>query len=258
MLQKKKEGKIDKVMKGILKTQYLIYSAEKLSAKKFVIICLAIFALFLFFAIFGNYMVSSIFGFLLFLLVQLSMSIGWHSSVRRFMKMLLINLVYIAFILVGIFFSIIKFGNMMTMFPIFAIIYFSFWLLLSILAKSDIAKLVNEILSAFLSIVFTVGTYIMGIALPKHLPSEVIDSTYRSIDELEQAIMQDANTGIIVSQSIIYWLLENLFLYLLPFICVTIMSMTAISIKQHWLHKHPEFIEIWDVEKTYETEVKEQ
>lgn len=258
MHKRKKVGKIDKLMRGILQIQYLFDYMENIPRNVFWILALFTMILTGILVMADIIVIGYVLGCVLCIVCIFRLSSGWHSSVSKFLKMIFLNMVCIAFLMVSIISSFTNISNIKTLFIILAIIYFCLWILLSIIAKPKVARLANEVFSAVLSIVFTVGTYVMGIALPEHLPSEVIDSTYKSTEALEQIISQNEHAAVVLYQSFAYWILENLFLCLLPFICVTIISMTAISIKEYWLKKNPQYVEVWDSVNINEVDTENQ
>ncbi len=173
----------------------------------------------------------------------------WHSSVRQLVGLLLyFNIIFGCLVI----YELLLFLNHKGYFAIdngfyivFPIVYFILWYLISMIAKCEVAKLVNEFISAILTILFTAGTYISSIYLSTYPSIETIQRMYKNEQELEAAL---ANGDEIISSilvSIVNYVLTKLYLFILPFLCVSLFSMASISVKQYWLKKNNKN-EVWD------------
>lgn len=112
------------------------------------------------------------------------------------------------------------------------------WVILSLVAEIKVAKLANEIISSLLTILFTAGTYISSIISSKYPSLEVIEKTYNNIHNLEEAISKNSQILSDIMPTIIVYICDKLFLYILPFLCISIFNITIISAKEYWFKKY--------------------
>jgi len=170
---------------------------------------------------------------------------GWHESAKKLLKLLL----WYNLLIIGGVFSVIIFmisenkaidSNYL---KVIFIPYFIIWIIQSMLAKPEVARIVNEVLSACLTIVFTAGTYISSIIFSKY-PSLI---EIGSIHDIEKSL--NSHTESLIRDKYILALLNELFvelfMFILPFLCVSIFCLVAISVKQYWL-KVTKQKEYWD------------
>ena len=235
---------INGFMLGILKMQRLVLTVElfiEMYRKIIVRIIQALFFIVLpIMAWLKLYNVVFYLAIFIIFFIYTMFTIGWCVSVRQFVKVVfLINIFYIT-VFLGIGLAILKLNDIseMLLIKIALILYFILWFLLSLIAKSEVAKLVNEVISAMLTILFTAGTYIIGVKSSTYPSLDIIAKTYRNIDEFEKVISQNSQVGWDIFTSCLLWLLQKAFLIVLPFLCLSIFNIVAISVKKYWLEKH--------------------
>lgn len=161
--------------------------------------------------------------------------VGWKHSVRRWLKICVIYNLFFSLILAGIVQEIVNstFVNMM-----FIIIYLLVWVFLSLISNSKVALLINEIVSGLAATIFTIGTYLVSMAL-KNMPSSKDYLLYFYTDEAFVSALTNQDTlawkfvGIMVLET-----LEITFMSWLLVIGVTAICIIMIKIKGYWMEKN--------------------
>ncbi|BCJ98407.1 hypothetical protein bsdcttw_14480 [Anaerocolumna chitinilytica] len=181
----------------------------------------------------------------------------WHSSVRQMLKLLFSYNIIMVFLVVYelvIYLEHYKhlFLNKAFVF-IFTLVYFGLWYFTSLVAKSETAKLVNEIISVLLTILFTAGTYISSLYLSSYPSLETLEKMYKNEQELEVALSTNSELIRNMLPSIFNYILTKIYLLILPFLCISLFSMVTISIKAYWLKRNNRH-DIWDDIDDYSSE----
>ncbi len=161
--------------------------------------------------------------------------IGWKHSVRRWLKICVIYNLFFSLILTGIMQKIVN-NTIVDM--MFIIIYLLVWVFLSLISNSKVALLVNEIVSGLAATIFTIGTYLVSMAL-KNMPNSEDYLLYFHTDEAFKLAL--------INQDVLAWkfagimwleILEITFMSLLPVIGVTALCIIMIKIKGYWMEKN--------------------
>lgn len=156
--------------------------------------------------------------------------IGWRTSVR---KWLIVGVVY------NVLFSITiaEMVDSTIANSVFIIAYILVWLFMSLVSSMKVALLANEIVSGIATTIFTIGTYLLSIAL-KNMPSSDDYILFFQTDEIFESALEKNDT--------LAWkflrimgleVVENIFLLFLPIIAVTAISMIMLKIKDYWIKK---------------------
>lgn len=195
---------------------------------------------------FGNSVVPSICGFLFLLLGHIGITKGWCHSVRKFLASVVLTNLYAVF-LIGV---ALANGNVFKGIPDKIIIlmllgiYFAIWMLLSLIAEREVAKIANEIVSVLFTIIFTAGTYVISMKFNDVTPMDVLRNTYQTEQQLEFAIAQQPQLESHIIKSAGYYYLEQVFLLALPFLCVSLFCTLEVDLKEYWLKKN-NYEEFW-------------
>lgn len=161
--------------------------------------------------------------------------VGWKHSVRRWLKICVIYNLFFSLILTGIVQGIV---NNTVIDTVFIIIYLLVWVFLSLISNSKVAMLVNEIVSGVAATIFTIGTYLVSMAL-KNMPASKDYLLYFHTDEAFELALANKNAlawkfvGIMGLET-----LEVAFLSLLPVIGVTALCIIMVKIKVYWMEKN--------------------
>ncbi|MGB8454365.1 MAG: hypothetical protein WCD89_18800 [Anaerocolumna sp.] len=188
---------LNKFMNIVLKCQEGVGSFEKLSRSKIKILSIGgimVLASIMFFCA-KSYLIAEILGMLLLFFAIYIYIQRWHSSVIQLFKVVfLFNAVFIACILEVIFAYLKQKSNYdFDFLAIFMPLYFVLWFFTSMIAKCKVARLVNEVVSAILTILFTAGTYISSLISNTYPSLDVLERTYRNEQELEAALSHNTN-----------------------------------------------------------------
>jgi len=164
--------------------------------------------------------------------------VGWKHSVRRWLKICIIYNLFFSLILACVVQGAIQY-TIIT--PVFIAAYLIVWIFLSLISNSKVSLLVNEIVSGIAATVFTIGTYLISMAL-KNMPSSNDYLNYFQTDEVfENALANgDALAWSFLGIGILE-MLEGAFLSLLPIIGVTALCIIMIKIKGYWMEKNKIF-----------------
>jgi hypothetical protein len=234
---------MDKVINIIRAIQKGVYYLELfLENKKAVgISMLILFVLAIGFAGAKKSNMAIIFLVMFYIIILLFTTTGWHSSARRFFKMVLFMDLPIIILCLFLAIKVFRDNNLMgTQFiNITAIIYFLTWIFLSLIAKPKVARLVNEVMSVATTILFTAGTYYMSMKYGDYNIPDIITQSVENSSTYNSAIIQQQLQNELV-KFFIYELGNAFFLLLLPYLCVSLFSMGLISIKEYWLNKRKE------------------
>lgn len=161
--------------------------------------------------------------------------IGWKHSVRRWLKICVIYNLFFSTILACMIQGQIKYAILT---PLFVGLYLFVWVFLSLISNSKIALLVNEIVSGIAATIFTIGTYLISMAL-KGL-SEFSD--YKLYYHADEAVIQASeNVEALAWKYLRITMLEKLevaFLAFLPVIGVTALCIIMVKIKIYWMEKN--------------------
>lgn len=176
--------------------------------------------------------------------------VGWKCSVRRWLKICVFYNLFFSIILVCVIQGTIKYAILT---PLFIGIYLFVWMFLSLISNSKVALLVNEIISGITATIFTIGTYLISMAL-KNVPSSKDYLLYFPTDEAFGLAIENKNA--LAWKFVGIWGLEQLevaFLSLLPVIGVTALCIIMIKIKGYWLEKN----KVIEPEKEFEQKNEE-
>jgi len=164
--------------------------------------------------------------------------VGWKHSVRRWLRISVIYNVFFSMILSGILQRVVNGAFVNT---VFVVIYLLVWAFLSLISNSKVAMLVNEIVSGVAATIFTIGTYLVSMAL-KNMPPSNEYLLYFPTDEAFELALAHRDTlawkfvGITVLE-----VLETSFLSWLPVIGVTALCIIMVKLKVYWLEKNAIF-----------------
>lgn len=161
--------------------------------------------------------------------------IGWKHSVRRWLKLCVVYNLFFSLVLTEIVQGMVK-GAIADI--VFVIIYLLVWVFLSLISNSKVALLVNEIVSGMAATIFTIGTYLVSMAL-KNKPASSNYLLYFQTDEAFELAL--ANKDALAWE--FFWImglemLETAFLSLLPVIGVSALCIIMIKIKGYWVEKN--------------------
>lgn len=161
--------------------------------------------------------------------------IGWKHSVRRWLKICVIYNLFFSTILACMIQGQIKY---VILTPLFVELYLFVWVFLSLISNSKVALLVNEIVSGLAATIFTIGTYLISMAL-KGLPAS---SDYKLYYHTDEAVMQALENGETLAWKFVgitaLEMLEVAFLSFLPVIGVTALCIIMVKIKIYWMEKN--------------------
>lgn len=161
--------------------------------------------------------------------------VGWKYSVRRWLKICVFYNLLFSTTLACIIQGAIKYAIMT---PLFIGLYLIIWLFLSLISNSKVALLVNEIISGITATIFTIGTFLINIAL-KNMPSSNDYLRYFNTEEAFEIALENKETqawefvGTMVLEE-----LEVVFLSFLPVIGVTALCIIMVKIKVYWMEKN--------------------
>lgn len=161
--------------------------------------------------------------------------IGWKHSVRRWLKMCAFYNLFFSLILAGIVQGIVKSAIADI---VFIIIYLLVWVFLSLISNSKVALLVNEIVSGVAATIFTIGTYLVSMALKNKPTSSDYLLYFQTEESFELAL---ANKDALARELLGIMgleMLETAFLSLLPVIGVSALCIIMIKIKGYWVEKN--------------------
>lgn len=181
-----------------------------------------------------------------------------------------ISLLKCTMILIGLFVSysfgvtgiILCMNETNTVFIILLIImmttyYLKLWFRISMTSQAAVAKLANEFMSVITTIIFTVGTYIISLAL-NDVPSLMqISRTYSSIEQLRIQILTNPTLKMQFFSSCGKIFLEVMFLLILPTLCISLLVTAVIDVKDYWMKKnnYEDFWTKWEKEQEVKTKV---
>lgn len=160
--------------------------------------------------------------------------VGWKHSVRKWLKLCISYNLYFSIGLACIIQRTIKY-KILT--PVFIVVYLLVWMVLSLISSSKVALLANETISGITATIFTIGTYLVSMAL-KNMPQSSKYLLYFHTDEAFRLALE--NKDVLAWKfvgSLILEYLEVYFLSLLPVIGVTAFCVIIIKIKVYWLEK---------------------
>ena len=138
--------------------------------------------------------------------------VGWKHSVRRWLLVCVVYNFAFSFLLKEI---VDEIANKTMDDIVFVIIYLVVWIFLSLISNSKVALLVNEIVSGAAATIFTIGTYLVSMALQN---DDTLTSDIERIEMLKSV--------------------ETLFMLFLPVIGVTALCIIMIKIKGYWMEKN--------------------
>lgn len=160
--------------------------------------------------------------------------IGWEHSVR---KWLLLSVVYnlgFSFIVSYILHFFTKFSSL----PLFIGTYLLVWVFLSLISDSNVALLVNEIISGIATTIFTIGTYLVSMGLNNKISLNDYLENFSTFEAFEMAL---SNGDVFAWEFIkiaVLEILADFFLFFLPVIGVTALSIIMIKVKIYWNQKN--------------------
>lgn len=109
------------------------------------------------------------------------------------------------------------------------------WLFLSLISNSEVALLVNEIISGIAATVFTIGTYLINIFLESRPSSNDYLNYYHSTDEFERALVNGNNLAWSFIGIGVFEMAERILVSLLPIIGVSALCIIMIKMKVYWM-----------------------
>ena len=164
--------------------------------------------------------------------------IGWKHSVRRWLKICVIYNLFFSAILACMIQRQIKYPILTSL---FVGLYLFVWVFLSLISNSKVALFVNEIVSGIAATFFTIGTYLISMAL-KGLSAASDYKLYYHTDEAAMHALENGEPlawkflGITVLEQ-----LEIGFLSFLPVIGVSAMCIIMVKVKIYWMEKNKVF-----------------
>lgn len=194
--------------------------------------------------IFINYhkiLFGSICFFIFIIFISMYSLIGWRKSVRRWLN---VGIEVNMFLTIFISCVIRKFTGSNIFFSTgFIIILFGcIWMVLSLIADSKVSKLVNEVVASISTVIFTVGTYLIGLELSKFKSIEDLLSKYFSNNymDFEMALQQMNPKALEIMKIVFLDFLQQAFIVLLPVIGISTICIMLVDIKEYWLEKNQE------------------
>ncbi len=167
--------------------------------------------------------------------VEFDNIVGWKHSVRRWLKICVIYNLIFSLIVTEI---VQGLANNIVIDTVFIIIYLLIWVFLSLISNSKVAMLVNEIVSGVATTIFTIGTYLVSMAL-KNMPASRDYLLYFHTDEAFKLALANKNDSAWKFVGIMgLEILEGTFLLWLPVIGVTALCVIMIKIKVYWMEKN--------------------
>lgn len=161
--------------------------------------------------------------------------IGWKHSVRRWLKICVVYNLVFSLILAEIVQGMAK-GAIVDI--VFVIIYLLVWVFLSLISNSKVALLVNEIVSGMAATIFTIGTYLVSMALKNKPTSSDYLLYFQTEEAFELAIANKDDLAWEILRIMGLEMLETTFLSLLPVIGVSALCIIMIKIKGYWVEKN--------------------
>lgn len=128
-------------------------------------------------------------------------------------------------------------------------IYFLFWIFMSLIMKTTISRIINEVMSGILTILFTAGTFISSL----HAPNFTYDEL-NAMDSIPYDEILNSEMAARVLQALKYYVLMDVYKFVLPFLCISLTSLVAINVKEYWLKKNG-LKEVWNDELDTEEEI---
>lgn len=185
-------------------------------------------------------MLALIFVSVFFLIANYMWVTRWYVSVVQFMKFVLFYNIFFLVILIGMITTFIKSDNLSyDLYKwIFLIAYFILWFMTSMIAKLEVSRLVNEIISAILTIVFTAGTYISSTLSSHYSSIKELDKMFNTMEEFERVFWYDKKFAKEYLISLVNEILIKLFWFILPILCISIFCLVASNVKEYWLKKN--------------------
>ncbi|SFR77786.1 hypothetical protein [Anaeromicropila populeti] len=116
--------------------------------------------------------------------------------------------------------------------------YIKYWIRLTFTVQNEISKLANELVSVLCTIIFTVGTYIVSIGFSDVPSFNVIQKSYKNIEELMGAITNNQELSKQIFLSCFKMIFELSFLMLLPTLCLSLLCTALVDIMQYYLKKN--------------------
>ncbi len=154
--------------------------------------------------------------------------IGWKHSVRRWLKICVIYNLFFSAILACMIQGQIKYPISA---PLFVGLYLFVWVFLSLISNSKVALFVNEIVSGIATTIFTIGTYLISMALKGLLAA----NDYKLYYHTDEAVMHALENGETLAWEFlgitVLELLEIFFLSFLPVIGVSAMCIIMVKVK---------------------------
>lgn len=150
----------------------------------------------------------------------LSGLLSYFQSVRGFIKLIVVSNILIAFFIVFIMSDIIPIISSSGSIWLLLMVYGGLWLIASIVAKSQVAKLANEVIAAIMTLTFSTLTYAINFVTEDMPIAGFILSVFQ---ETKYSVNQILN------------IFTGVFLY---FIGVSTMGIVLVNIKQYLYQKH--------------------
>lgn len=161
--------------------------------------------------------------------------VGWKNSVRKWMKMCVVYNLGFSLILTGIVQGMVKGAIVDT---VFVVIYLLVWVFLSLISNDKVAMLVNEIVSGASATIFTIGTYLVSMAMKNKPASKDYLSYFHTDEAFELALENKDALAWEFLETMCLEFLELVFLSLLPVIGVSALCIIMIRIKGYWVVKN--------------------
>lgn len=160
--------------------------------------------------------------------------VGWKHSVRRWLKICFIYNLYFSAIATGILQRVL---NKTISDFVLIMVYSIVWIFLSLISNSNVALLVNEIVSGIATTIFTIGTYLIG-EKQKNMMNLEDYLSYSSDDTVKRAMIDKSIIADELTKIMIFETLEKAFLFLLPIIGVSALCIIMVKIKIYWMGKN--------------------
>ena len=179
-------------------------------------------------------------GGLLMIILHINFVKGWCHSVRKYsLSVILTNFYFIVLVgTVTISSNLSGYVSSKRSFIVGMAAYCVIWMILTLIAETEVAKIANQIISILFTILFTVGTYIVSLELGNVPSLNALESAYKTTEQLEAAMNQSPELMEQIFKSMVRYGLEQAFLYSLPFLCVSLFCTLEVDLKEYWLKKN--------------------
>ncbi|MDD6193630.1 MAG: hypothetical protein PUB19_01880 [Lachnospiraceae bacterium] len=156
--------------------------------------------------------------------------VGWRESFGRWLCM---AIGYNFFAALGLAYIICKGTGLDAFEIVFVCLMMLIWLGLSLVAKTDMAILINECISGISAAAVTIGTYLMSALERKDSIYRVYSDIGKSQISFNNAIESGKYTSDMIRMAFFWELLYELYLLLLPIIGLTAVTLVLLKLKKY-------------------------